>query len=408
MQIGNGEKCKTLGLAWSAGHDALTYSIENWLQDTHITKRIVLSHTSQIFYPLGLVSPCTVIAKVMLKKLWMEKVTWDEVVPDSIAHTWEKLKKELEKVTWDEVVPDSIAHTWEKLKKELVNLNSINILRRVTCNDFTRIELHGFADASESAYGACIHVRSIDCEGNVRVNLLCAKSKVAPVKSQTMPRLELCGALTLSRLLEKRFQNVTSKSDWRHVPSKHNAADILSRGMCPNNLQECHLWWHGPTFLLEEPSRWPNTQFDIPGLPEMKEPTRALLSFEKSEKFPFDRFPTLTKLKRTVAFMLRFKTNCFKQKFKRNVDGLTAEEVNTAYLCLIRLSQREMFPNEYLALYRAAFENRPPPSVPAIHKIVNKCGTDGALIHAMVNDTVLSQKNKRHRSVLSQKNKRHR
>ncbi|KAK9721861.1 Pao retrotransposon peptidase [Popillia japonica] len=107
---------------------------------------MVLSHISQIFDPLGLVAPCTVIAKVMLQKLWMEKVAWDEVVPDSIAHTW------------------------EKLKKELVHLNSINIMRRVTCNDFTRIELHGFADASESAYGACIYVRSIDCEGNVRVN----------------------------------------------------------------------------------------------------------------------------------------------------------------------------------------------------------------------------------------------
>ncbi|KAK9704286.1 Pao retrotransposon peptidase [Popillia japonica] len=85
MQIGNGEKCKTLGLAWSVGHDALTYSIENSPQDTHITKRMVLSHISQIFDPLGLVAPCTVIAKVMLQKLWMEKVAWDEVVPDSIA-----------------------------------------------------------------------------------------------------------------------------------------------------------------------------------------------------------------------------------------------------------------------------------------------------------------------------------
>ncbi|KAK9675224.1 Pao retrotransposon peptidase [Popillia japonica] len=220
----------------------------------------------------------------------------------------------MEKVAWDEVLPDSIAHTWAKFKKELVHLNSTNIMRRVTCNDFTRIELHGCADASESAYGACIYVRSLDCEGNVRVNLLCAKSKVAPIKSQTMPRLQLCGALTLSRLLEKvllainiefdhcyywtdstivlgwlkqlpnqcktfignrvsEIQNVTSKSDWRHVPSKHNTADILSRGMYPNDLQEYHMWWLGPTFLLAEPSRWSNTQFDIPGLPEMKETT---------------------------------------------------------------------------------------------------------------------------------------
>ncbi|KAK9717597.1 Pao retrotransposon peptidase [Popillia japonica] len=114
----------------------------------------------------------------MLQKLWMEKVAWDEVVPDSITHTW------------------------EKLKKELVNLNSINIMQKVTCSVFTRIKLHGFADVSESAFGACIYVRSIDCEGNVRVNLLCAKSKVAPVKSQTMPRLELYDAVTLSTLLE--------------------------------------------------------------------------------------------------------------------------------------------------------------------------------------------------------------
>ncbi|KAK9685264.1 Pao retrotransposon peptidase [Popillia japonica] len=105
IQIGKGEKCKTLGLAWSVDHDALTYSIGNSLQDTHKTKGMVLSHISQIFDPLGLVAPCTVIAKVMLQKLWLEKVAWDEVVPDSIARTW------------------------EKLKKELVNLNSINIMR---------------------------------------------------------------------------------------------------------------------------------------------------------------------------------------------------------------------------------------------------------------------------------------
>lgn len=370
IQIGSGEKCKTLGLAWSVQHDALTYNIQNnCRQDTPITKRTILSHVSQIFDPLGLVTPCTVIAKIILQKLWMERVAWDEVVPKNIAHTW------------------------LKLREELLNLNSINIARRVTCDNYTRIELHGFSDASESAYGACIYIRSINCEGNISLNLLCAKSKVAPIKSQTIPRLELCGALTLSRLLGKvlqsinvqvdhcycwtdstivlgwlkslpnqlkifignrvsEIQNNTSMCEWRHVPSKDNTADILSRGMYPNELRECHMWWQGPSFLHTPPSQWPNTRFDIQHLPEMKEQTQSLLSFEKSENFPFNRFSSLQKLRRTVAYLLRFKNNCLNRKLERNFAALSVDEINKAYLRLIKLSQRETFSNEYSALGR--------------------------------------------------------
>lgn len=73
------------------------------------------------------------------------------------------------------------------------------IPRQITISKATWYDLHGFCDASEND-GACLYLRSIDYSGNVKVQLICAKSRVAPLKSISIPRLELCGALLLARL----------------------------------------------------------------------------------------------------------------------------------------------------------------------------------------------------------------
>jgi hypothetical protein len=99
-----------------------------------------------------------------------------------------------EKLSWDESVPLSISYEWLKFKKELPLLNDIVIPRRIICDQAQRVEVHGFADASEQAYGACVYLRSIDLNNIVTVRLISAKSKVAPLKSQTIPQLELCSA----------------------------------------------------------------------------------------------------------------------------------------------------------------------------------------------------------------------
>lgn len=163
-------------------------------------------------------------------------------------------------------------------------LNNIQIERQVTCHKPIKLELHAFCDASEQAYGACVYLCSTNTDGQRFSNLLRAKSKVAPLKKITLPRLELQAAVFLTRLvstvrqtLNVKIDNETYYSDstvvlsWcqlhpsrlktyvanrvvrhvRHVRSKFNAADVISRGINREHLAKLNLWWHGPSFLLD-------------------------------------------------------------------------------------------------------------------------------------------------------------
>ena len=61
--------------------------------------------------------------------------------------------------------------------------------------------LHGFSDASNHASAGVVYIRSLyeDCGANVC--LVASKTRVAPLKRQTIPRLELVGAFILTRLI---------------------------------------------------------------------------------------------------------------------------------------------------------------------------------------------------------------
>lgn len=82
----------------------------------------------------------------------------------------------------------------------------------------TNKQLHVFSDASARAYGAVAYIRSQDEDG--KVDLVCSKSRVAPVSATTLPRLELCGgvvmvdlAAELISLLEIQFDKVVYWTD---------------------------------------------------------------------------------------------------------------------------------------------------------------------------------------------------
>lgn len=82
----------------------------------------------------------------------------------------------------------------------------LKLPRRAIWTEKSKIVMHGFCDASEVTYGACIYVCSLDEVGTFDTNLLCSKSRVAPQKCVTLPRLELCGAVLLTELMQNTGQ----------------------------------------------------------------------------------------------------------------------------------------------------------------------------------------------------------
>ncbi|XP_050298558.1 uncharacterized protein LOC126737624 [Anthonomus grandis grandis] len=178
---------KTLGISWNPEQDNFIYNSTFKLNTNIVTKRVILSLISQIFDPLGLLGPMILQVKLLLQKLWLLKLGWDDPVPVDIFRIWKNFTYHLSLVEY------------------------FKIPRQVTIKNYTYLELHGFSDSSINAFGACVYVRTLDSLGNISVNLLSAKSRVAPLKAVSLPRLELCGALLLSRLMDKILKSLNCK-----------------------------------------------------------------------------------------------------------------------------------------------------------------------------------------------------
>lgn len=371
LDLGEGERTKTLGLFWNYRQDTFTYKIgassrEDDL-DSGVTKRKILSEIAQIFDPLGLLSASIIIPKVILQKLWLLKLSWDEVVPDDV-------KKE-----------------WLRFKSEILEFNSLFIPRFVSCERAARVEIHGFSDASQQAFGACVYVRTVDSENGIQSRLLCAKSRVAPIKALTIPKLELSAALLLSKLVKEvyesrglnideiylwcdssvalswirspaihfnqfvsnrvsQIQSLTTCESWRYVKSEENPADLVSRGVFPSKLVDNKFWFEGPTWLLEAQSL-PEGIVDVielGNLPEKKKNVKCLVSTESVKFELFSRVSSLNKLKRVFAWCLRFLNNC-REKEKRLKD-LSVEELEESERMLVKIAQKECFSEELVRL----------------------------------------------------------
>lgn len=356
------EATSVLGLGWHPSTDELHIVSRPLVSPIKITKRSIVSTSFGVFDPLGLVSPCTVIPKLIVQKLWADKIDWDQEVPDNVRHSW------------------------ETFMSNLPCLYNISIPRHVLCPNPTYIELFSFSDASLLAYGACIYLKSTDSTGACQVRLLCSKSKVAPLKPTTIPRLELCGALLAARLCSlvsdslrcqinrtihwcdsqvvlswlqssprrlKTFVSnrvgeiteLTQSSSWRYVPSSENPADLISRGVDPSLIANSPLWWSGPSYLMDPESKWPSTfsNAELDDLPEIK----VSLVNSISSTFDFNKYSSLRKTLHIHAYVLRFISNCrdSNNRIKNNI--LSVEELNNAFLSLCKIAQIQSFPLEY-------------------------------------------------------------
>lgn len=351
---------KTLGIRWNPSNDSFGFKIRTTQHET-TTKRELLSEIASLFDPLGWLAPVIVKAKILIQESWSSKIAWDDKLPMEIKNNW------------------------EKIKNELPMIEGIEIPRWLRTCESTTIQLHGFCDASESAYAAVIYIRTVDDNENVSVQLLTAKTKVAPLKKEklTIPRLELCGATLLANLAQQvisamqlNIENIFLWCDsrvvlawiqgnpnrwksfvanraieingkfhsnrWNYVQSKQNPADCASRGIFPSELNDHELWWNGPNWLREKHVHIERAHGnDSTSLPEEKTIVSNVACVEMTI-LPIKK--TYTALQRIIALCLRFISNC-KMK-KRNGAPITADEYRRSSYAITYAVQRECFTSD--------------------------------------------------------------
>ena len=191
--IGYEENSKILGVIWQpANEDHWTFNASKIAElvgevPVRATKRQMLSLSSRLFDPLGLISPVSLLLKIQFQRLWESSVGWDELIPEDIHQEW------------------------SSVVNGLSDLARIQKPRWYFCesNSSPKIEIHAFCDASEKAYGAIIYLRSL-IDGSIHTNLVTSTTRVAPTKKITLPRLELLRALLASRLMNYVLKALTT------------------------------------------------------------------------------------------------------------------------------------------------------------------------------------------------------
>ncbi|GFS72408.1 integrase catalytic domain-containing protein [Trichonephila clavipes] len=179
LSYSSSTETKTLGLLWQPHPDSFAFKISPMTSNCDnliVTKKSVISIITRIFDPLG---PVITRAKILLQSLWQLKLDWNDPLPLNLVSHWKSFIDALE------------------------SINCLDIPRYCLQDKSIRTELHGFSDSSEKAYGAALYLRCINTSGQISVRFLCSKSKVAPLKSITIPRLELCATVLLSKFLKR-------------------------------------------------------------------------------------------------------------------------------------------------------------------------------------------------------------
>uniref|UniRef100_A0A8D8QLF9 Uncharacterized protein n=1 Tax=Cacopsylla melanoneura TaxID=428564 RepID=A0A8D8QLF9_9HEMI len=338
---------KILGMSWNASLDLLYFKImEN---KKPCTKRGILSAVLTIYDPMGLISPVVLWVKLLIRELCILKLDWDSTPPEQIVSSW------------------------LLFKNQLVELGKLHFPRHIGVRMDSRFQLIGFCDASQKGYGAIIYSKVTLSNGDSTVNLVCAKSKVAPLKVESIPRLELCSLLLLAKLMKIVLSNYANKYElenyycltdstvalcwshgsphnWQtfvanrvtkiqenlvvdniyHVKGLDNPADAISRGQMPLEFVNNTNYFHGPSWLLQDRKNWPITTYDeLKGVevPEQRQSV-TLVGLEENNVNPlqslFLKFSSWPKLLNTIVFFLRF----IKKLPRNNV--ISANDVNKA------------------------------------------------------------------------------
>lgn len=265
-----------LGMVWLPKSDEIRFNLRtrDELHQDIPTKRMVVGEIARLYDPIGQLSPVVIRAKVTIQELWRVGISWDDKLP-----------------------PEE-AVKWYRFHKNLPGLRDLKIPRWIGTTADCSIQLHGFADASKQAYAAAVYIRVTRINGETQCRLITSKTRVAPIITKSIPKLELSAAELLGRLMLKvkhacgfenaisvfhsdstivlfwirklpcdlktfvankvaSIQETTAGSQWRHIKGTEKPADLATRGMNSEELINSELWWKGPSWLPKSSNEWP-------------------------------------------------------------------------------------------------------------------------------------------------------
>ena len=371
---------KTLGILWCAREDVFTFKSQCGEEESVFTKRNLLKRIATLFDPFGMLSPYIFRGKMLMQDVWICGTEWNDPLPENLSNK---------------------INTW---LGELTMLSSINVPRCLQSNrDVKSVTLHVFVDASQLAYGTVTYLRS-ECEnGDISVKFVASKTKVAPLQTISVPRLELMGAilgkqltLSVASTLEINKSSLTFWTDstsvlwwikghsrqfkpfvanrigeiqaeispdrWKYIPTAVNPADYLTRGTTLEQLSQLRVWWESPEFLYRNETEWPQLEAITPEdkIKELKkryvpnsesspcESFTALICIRERSKESWrlnpSRFFSWKRLTRVQVWVIRFMNNCKQvSKDKPGRGELTAEEISDAENHIIKEMREETF-----------------------------------------------------------------
>ncbi|XP_075163256.1 uncharacterized protein LOC142235886 [Haematobia irritans] len=377
QQEHNGQE-KVLGMWWLPNSDEFTFiqkiDLRSLFDKTQVTKRQILRVIMKIFDPLGFLGYYIIFAKIILQNVWRSGVSWDEPIKPDELEMW--------------------LH-WIKY------INFVSYIRIPRCYPLVsvgkNIQLHIFVDASNSAYAAVAYIRA-QLGTDVKCSLVASKTRVAPLKPISIPRMELMAAivgLRLSKLImaemsiniEKRFSWSDSKdvlfwirsdarkfkqfvalrigeilekskvSEWRWVPSAENVADEGTKWSTTPKFDNNIRWFTGPDFLLEDEKFWPtitfnksdNRNFEL--LCHFEENHKTVSTLAEISPDP-TRFSRWEKLRHTQLYILKFLKLISKEKEMSSLLNMLTEVINIRVVesIIFRNCQEESFGEEINSL----------------------------------------------------------
>nr|XP_041632359.1 uncharacterized protein LOC121502723 [Drosophila kikkawai] len=346
-----------------------------------------------IFDPFGLIADYHISAKIIVQSTWSFGTSWDEAIPPELHPKWKSWLAEIHKM-----------HNFKVPRIYSPNLNCCE-----------RLEMHIFVDASQEAFAAVAYLRIV-CPTVVDIAFVMGKTRLAPKKLLSVPRLELQAAvlgIRLNRLLQQnhklpidetffwsasktvlqwvrsktrkfkpfvshRITEILSSStelQWNWVPSSNNSADAATRLSNSPKISSQSPWILGPSFLKLPRCDWPrSTDITLPDVFEEEVPEHPVLRCQVVIPIiEFNRFSSYSNLKRVIGWVMRAKGLWLKRSDKKG--PLTVQELADAEIEICRMVQQEAFPEEIKNLRNQQIITKQSP----IYELSPYIETDGLL-----------------------------